>query len=98
MKLYLVVNELSNKAISPIIQAENDGVALLGFKSFMEKGELEKVGITPEIVTLYGLGEIDDELHHIRAENGTRLVATGNDYQSALDECIKALKLSDLED
>lgn len=96
MKLYLVVNELSNKAISPIIQAENDGVALLGFKSFMEKGELDKVGITPDIVTLYGLGDIDDDSHVITAEIiGCRVVADGNNYQEQLDECIKNLRLQE---
>lgn len=96
MKLYLVVNELSNKAISPIIQAENDGVALLGFKSFMEKGELDKVGITPDIVTLYGLGVIDDDSHVITSEKiGCRVVADGNNYQEQLNECIKNLRLQE---
>ena len=99
MKLYIVINELSNKAISQIIQAENDGMALLGFKSFMESGELKKVGIQPEIVTIYQIGEILDESHElIPVAGGPCCIANGVNYQEKLDEFIKSLKLSEQED
>lgn len=97
MKLYIVVNELSQKSISGIIQAENDGMALLGFKSFMESGDLKKVGIQPEIVSLLSLGEIHDTTHQLSVIPPT-VLAYGDNYQEKLDDCIKALKLSEQEE
>ena len=97
MKLYIVVNELSQKAITGIIQAENDGMALLGFKSFMESSELKKFGIQPEIVSILKIGEID-ELSHQLTVIPVDSLAYGDNYQEKLDECIKALKISEQEE
>lgn len=95
MELYQVVNELSNKAISPIIDTDNNGMAIVGFKNFIEKGDLEKIGITPDIVTLYHLGRLDDDSHTLEPVNiGCEVVCTGKNYQDKLDEFISSLKLN----
>lgn len=99
MKLYIVVNELSQKSISGIIQAENDGMALLGFKSFIESGELKKIGLQGEIVSLLCLGEMQDiNPHAITAYSKPKILAYGHNYQEKLDLAISQLRNSELED